>query len=461
MKKLGIALLLALLPVADALAQLELPKVWSSHAVIQREKNVPVWGRGVPGQSVKVTFAGQKITATVGSDSTWKCVLKPLLASATPRTMTVQSGKQKILLQDMLVGEVWVASGQSNMEYPMKRFSKYLTPQHGTDVQMEEIKHPDVPLMRAMYVERKLNTDTLPSSGWMRIDSNTVKLLSAATYYFSKTLTDSLHIPVGFVSSSWGGSKIETWTPGHREGARYRHMIEPLAPYAIRGFLWYQGEANVLLLGDHNVDKYYDLQKSLVTKWRQAWGDESLKFYFVQLAPYKYSERSRNRVACSWEALPLFWRVQQKLMALPGCGMAQTTGLVDNVSDIHPPYKWEVGRRLALWPLHDVYGFDKVETFGPTVDKAVAHDSKVTVTFTHARGLKTADGKSPDSFEVKSLDGRWYAAQGEVKDGFVELTLPERVKRAVEVRLGWYEAAQPNLQNGAGLPAMPFKVKVE
>ncbi|MBO6239000.1 MAG: hypothetical protein J6N50_09405, partial [Bacteroidales bacterium] len=378
MKKFFPLLCLLLLPLL-AQAQLRLPGVFSDGMVLQRGKPAAVWGTADPGARVTVQFARQTVRTRAAADGSWQVALAPMEASMEPRILTVRSGRERREYRDVLVGEVWLASGQSNMEFNMGPVwrsgstNKVDRPARGENIQEIELRKADLPLLRVLLVEKVLNTDSLPTRGWRHIDARTLPEISAAAYFFAKNLIDSLQVPVGILETCWGGTRIESWTPleayredpafsaglhggsydGEPVGRRYDHMVREMAPYTLRGMIWYQGESN-LIAG--NTGKYAALQALLVRSWRAAWGEE-FPFYFVQIAPYLYSQRRTDPSVSDWTTLPQFWEQQERSLDLiPHAAMVQVNDLVDNLSDIHPTYKWELGRRLALQALRGVYG---------------------------------------------------------------------------------------------------------
>lgn len=474
-----ITILLAVSIAATATAQqaLELPKVIGSNMVLQQGEEVAIWGKGVPGKKVRVNFAGQKKTAVVDTEGNWSLLLDPMTADFTPQTMTISDGRSRIKLENILVGEVWLAGGQSNMEYRMDRPKAYVLQKRGEDVQMEEFLKGGDERIRLLYVEKKRNVDTLPSKGWQTLHQESIADMSAPAYFFAKTLADSLNVPVGIMSISWGGSVIEAWTPEDKAtdylhknpesknnnireseyGSMFASMIKPVIPYTINGFIWYQGESNLLNHPD-NFHYYYDKQKLLIESWRELWNDDSLPFYYVQLAPYSYSER-RDRYPITWDKLPEFWTIQQKLMDIPHCGMAPILDLVDIPGDIHPPYKHIVGYRLALWALRNDYGKSYLEASGPILDSARIEGEEIVLEFSHADGLKSSDGKPLSWFQTLNSRGNYARSTAVIKGNQVRLPIQKGVN-IQEVRFAWDELAMPNLVNSAGLPALPFNILV-
>ena len=247
-------------------------------------------------------FGKQTLQTVADGNGLWRVELKPMTANNRPQVMTISGRKNKVRLDDILVGEVWLASGQSNMEYSMNNHPKYRKPKQGDpDYQLKAWREANNPNIRVLYVKRDLQSDVLSTDGWQRVDSTSLKPVSAAAYFFARMLQDSLQVPVGFISSSWGGTMIEEWTPEAKLRNRrpmYEHLIRPLVGYTLRGFLWYQGESNLLDLGD--TDVYTEKQEHMVNTWRTLWNDDSLPFYYVQISPYLYSTRREDIVLKTW-----------------------------------------------------------------------------------------------------------------------------------------------------------------
>jgi sialate O-acetylesterase len=319
-------------PPSGARADVKLPSVLGSHMVLQRDKPLPIWGTAGPGEEVTVEFAEQKATTKADDKGIWKVSLEPMKADGKAHKLTVR-GKNTIELEDILLGEVWVGSGQSNMEWSLA----------GSQNAKEAIKAADHPKIRLFHVPRvQAKTPAADvKASWKVCSPETVRSFSAVLYYFGVRLHKDMNVPIGLINSSWGGSPIQPWiVTGKGSGGMYNGMIAPLMPLAIRGVIWYQGESNVGM-----GMKYRDLMEALIAGWRHTWGKD-MPFYFVQIAPW-----SRY----GGEALPPLWEAQAASLKIPHTGMVVTTDLVDNINDIHPKNKLDVGNRLALWALAKTY----------------------------------------------------------------------------------------------------------
>ncbi|MCU7552233.1 sialate O-acetylesterase [Chitinophagaceae bacterium LB-8] len=465
------SLLLLLASTTFIQAQVRLPKVLGSNMVLQREKTVPVWGWATPGEMVTVSFSGQQKTTKADAAGNWKVVLSPLKASDKPQEMTI-TASNTITLSNILVGEVWLCSGQSNMEYTMKLPNNYAKPKKGVDSAALELTKT-YPNIRIFKVEKVLSSPDVTTTGWNECSGKALAQFSAAGFYFAKNIQSELNMPIGVISSSWGGSRIEPWTPAEAykalpafaaeggktpfmidsvaPGMNYKSMIQPLAPFAIRGFLWYQGESNCLI---NDGIRYADKMQALIEGWRKQWGNDNLPFYSVQIAPFYYS-KNQNRIAHTPETLPEFWEGQTQALKIPNTGMAVVTDLVDTLTDIHPSYKWEVGRRLALLSMANDYN-KKVVSSGPVFRSMKVKNGKAVLSFKYADGLKSMDNAPLNWFTIAGNDGKFVPATAEIHGQKIIVSAPEITKPAA-VRFAWNEAAMPNLYNGAGLPAVPFR----
>lgn len=458
-------LMLALAVKVDA--RILLPQVLSSNMVLQRDKPVTIWGFGAAGEPVSVSFAGQLKQTTTDASGKWKVLLDPLKTNAVPAVMTIK-GSNEILLSNILVGEVWLCSGQSNMEYPMRKLVKVkkpLNPKLGAP--LDEVEKAHNPLIRIFLVNRKelAKPDSIHKS-WSIAEDSALRAFSAAGYFFAKELQAQLGVPIGMISSAVSGSAIEPWIPkeklasgyfqdkktGNDPGKFYTPMIEPLTPLAIRGFLWYQGETNCFL--KENISYTYKMD-ALINSWRTAWKDQELSFYYVQIAPFNYSA-TKNKVVLDENTEPEFWEAQAQIMRLPNTGMIVTTDLNDYNDDLHPNYKWVIGRRLANWALAKTYQKPMVYS-GPMYKSVKFKKGTAEITFDYVGGGMVAeDGKALSGFELAGPDGKFIPAKA-VSKGQKILVSSKGLKKAVSLRFGWSESAKSNLYNTAGLPAMPFR----
>jgi sialate O-acetylesterase len=454
-------------------AQIRLPKIIGNNMVLQREKPVPIWGWGTAGEQVTVKFLNQEKNVIANDSGYWKVTLSALKASAQPTEMIIK-GSSTIILSNILVGEVWLCSGQSNMEYPMKRFPSYTKPMKGADSASIELSVSN-PNIRLFNVDQVISAPDVTSKGWNCSDSLSMKNFSAVGYFFAKNIQKELNVPVGMISVCWGGSYIEQWTPASAyaalpafaeeasktplkidrfaPGRNYNSMVQPLAPYALSGFLWYQGESNC---GANDGMRYADKMQALVESWRKQWGNDNLPFYSALIAPFYYSNIKKDKRLCTPQTLPEFWEAQIQSLKIPHTALVVTTDLVDQLSNIHPSYKWEVGRRFALIALAKDYGRDNLVFSGPVYKSLKLKNNKAILTFSNANGLKSSDGNPLSWFTIAGPEGKFVEANA-VIDGDKVIVSNSAVLKPVEVRFAWHESAQPNFFNAAGLPAFPFR----
>lgn len=469
-------LLLLVFVAADLSAQLILPNIFSNNMVLQRNKPVPVWGKANPGTTVTVTFLTQTKTSVAAADSNWMITLDPLTASANPATLIIK-GNESIVFSNILVGDVWLCSGQSNMEYPLDRkLKRYAAPKNGTDPSEDEVKQTNKPDgIRYLYVERVLNKyPALPTKGWVNGNDTIVRYASAIGYFFAKEVFAQTNVPIGIISTSWGGTRIEQWTPdwayasspvfkdsttkpnykidGMHPGQMYKGMFEPLVPFAVKGVLWYQGESNCMIEDQATYKAKFNI---FINSWRKLLKDEQLPFYTVQISPYLYTSRKDPKKHTP-ELLAEFWEVQTQCTALPNVHMVVTTDLVDNLKDIHPSYKWTVAHRLALQALHYSYGFTNQEAYGPTYISHKRKKNSIVLHFSHADGLVSSNQQPLNWFTIAGADGNFVPATAVIKNNTVVVTA-KGINKPKYVRFAWNEAAQPNFVNSEGLPALPFR----
>jgi len=480
-------------------AAVQLPSIFSDHMVLQRELPLPVWGKAAPGEAVTVEFAGQQKNAKADASGRWMVKLDPLTASAEPQILKAGN----VTIQDVLVGEVWLASGQSNMEWEMQ-----MKPDSAADI--PHATHPNLRLIEVPKTFALTPQDEVKIA-WARSTPESAASFSAIGYYFGLRLQEELKVPVGIILSAWGGTRIEPWTspegfesvpalkdfaadlraklPGSETyraaneayitsvetwaqsahvalgrnqalpampaqpaslplnqgtpASLYNAMIHPLVPFAFRGAIWYQGESN------HNESfAYTDKTKALLASWRSVFQQPDLPFYFVQIAPYQYG-------AEDLEILPQFWQAQRECLKIPHTGMAVISD-IGEVPDIHPAHKKEVARRLSLWALSKNYGRSEIDPNGPLYASHATEGGAIRVTFDHAGGgLASRDGRPLTHFELAGKDGIFHPAQATI-DGTSLLLTSTTVPEPRRARFAWSKLAIPNLMNKEGLPATAF-----
>ncbi|WP_316800583.1 sialate O-acetylesterase [Pedobacter frigidisoli] len=459
--KTALVLLFALCAFS-ANAKILLPQILSSSMVLQRDKPINIWGFAAPAEKIEVAFAGQKKQTITDQNGKWLIVLSPLKTSAIGRTMVI-SGSNKIELSNILVGEVWICSGQSNMEYAMRKLAKIPKPKNEKlGFPSDEVEKADNDQIRIFLVNRKqLSKPDSIHRSWAVAKDSALRSFSAAGYFFAKEVQQKLGIPVGMISSAVPGSAIEPWIDeqafsnevyfkdkkvGNDPGKFYSPMIAPLTNFKIRGFLWYQGETNCFL---NETISYSYKMKVLIQSWRKAWG-EQLPFYYVQIAPYDYSKQKSDKVILTTDTEPNFWEAQEQLLRLPNTGMVGTSDLNDNGGDLHPTYKWEVGRRLALWALAKTY-HQQISFSGPVFKAFTIQGGKAVLDFDYLKSASDAI----TGFTIAGSDGKFVNAEAVIKDGKV-LVFSKEVAKPVNVRYNWSESPAGSLYSN-GLPALPFR----
>jgi sialate O-acetylesterase len=503
--------LAAALGASPVAADVKLPAVLSDSMVLQQGQPVPVWGWADKGEQVTVVFGDQTHVATAGDDGKWSVKLRPLTASDKPAELKV-SGKNKLALKDILVGEVWVCSGQSNMEFVVNSAKE----------SKKEIAAADFPTIRLFTVPKtiKLEPQSDTKGNWAACSPKTVGSFSAVGYFFGRELNQKLKVPVGLIHTSWGGTPAEAWTreedfkkdealapipdgykrtaqtyearkanyekslakykeqeaelkeaakkagkpapqppraPGapdkdpNRPSVLWNGMIAPIVPYAAKGAIWYQGESNA-----GRAYQYRKLLPTMIDGWRDAWGDADYKFLIVQLANFQAPAKTPGDD--DWAELR---EAQTMTAALKNNGQALAIDLADadNPSDIHPHNKQDVGKRLALVALGKYYGKKDVVYAGPTYSEHKVAGDKVVITLDSAAGLKTMgheDGGKVTGFQIAGADKKWVWADAVIDGKTVVVSSPE-VKEPKAVRYAWSHNPQGNLYNAAGLPAAPFR----
>ncbi len=474
-------------------------------AVLQQGKPVPVWGRAATGEKITVTFGGQTMGATAGADGRWTVVLAPLAASALGADL-VARGQNTVTVHDVVVGEVWLCSGQSNMEWPVERAQDAA----------QEIAAARYPLIRQIQIEQTVADTPRDTVGgeWQAASPATVGKFTAVGYFFARDLFQKLGVPIGIVHCSWGGTPIESWlspaalasNPAFQViGERWRKnlaeypagqaaydaalagwtkadaaaqaqgavahaaflkrqprprtphgpgdswtptgpfngMISPLLPYALRGVLWYQGESN-----SERPSEYRALFVALITSWRAHFGQGDFPFYWVSLANYKMPGDATGA------AFAYLREAQAQVLALPNTGQVLAID-IGNSDSIHPTNKQEVGRRLALIAKARTYHIP-CDWSGPVFAGATPERNAMRVHFAHDEGGLVAHDRPVQSLEVAGADRKFHPAQGRIEGAALVVSARE-VSAPVAVRYAWKNAPEANLFNGAGLPAAPFR----
>ncbi len=498
-----VAVAASLLAASAGWGDVRLPEVISNNMVLQKDIPLPIWGWADAGEEVTVTLGESTVKGTANGAGKWQVTLPAIKTAGGPHEMTVK-GKNEIKVANILVGEVWAGSGQSNMQWSVNASLNAA----------EEIKNANFPKIRIFMVP--LIPSGTPSehvqAQWVECSPQTVGGSSAVLYFFGREIHQKLDVPVGLITTAWGGTRIEPWIPpqgftaipelaGERDKwlgmlngyadalahhadaikvynhavaaakpgdalpptppavasinhplnssgqhtGLYNGMIHPIVPFGIRGFLWYQGESN-----NGQGMHYYQMKRGLIEGWRSAWnqeGNRDFPFLFAQLAPFQYGGDPT--------ALAGIWEAQTATLQVKNTGMAVLTDIT-TLNDIHPPNKQEVGRRLSLWALANTYGKADLVYSGPLYKTLAVEGNKAVVSFNHAAGLKSRDGKDLSWWSIAGEDKKFVAAKATIAGDTVVVTA-EGVAKPVAVRFGWHQRAEPNLANGAGLPASPFR----
>ena len=456
-------------------AAVRLPGVFGDNMVLQRGRPAPVWGWAAPGATVTVQFADQTRTAVASPVGQWFLTLESMKSNGTGQTMTIVSDwdKTPLAITNILVGDVWLCSGQSNMEVGIG----------STLNAKEEIESANYPLIRHIKIERAFaSSPAEDAKGRWRVSTpvNTHHYFSAVGYYFAREVYLKTLVPIGLVNASWGSTRIEPWM-GPKEfrvafqcgevsssdaksgkqqpGGLYNAMIHPLLPYAICGVLWYQGESNV---GEDVRNDYQCKMKALIQGWRRGWQRYDLPFYFVQLASFgKVSDDPAD--SGSW---PIIREAQRQCLAIPKTGMAVTIDIGD-AKNIHPRNKQDVGKRLSRWVLHDVHK-EAILPSGPLYKNHEVVGDKVVISFDYVgrglmvgrkQGLEPVVNETDSSlkrFAIMGQDQKWRWAKAVIQGKTVVVSHPE-IREPTGVRYAYSMNPQgANLYNTDGLPASPF-----
>ena len=454
MKKtaLTIVVLITLLKVASA--NISIPEIFSDNMVLQQNSDVIFWGWAKPNEkvSLKADWMDSEVAVTVGNQGCWKLILKTPSAGG-PYTIHLK-GFNELTLKNVLIGEVWLCSGQSNME---------MSAGGGINNAEEEIKNATNPQIRLYSVSQSssLYPQDHLSGQWTECTPEKMKSFSAIGYFFARKLQKELGIPVGIINSSWGGTPAEAWMPegiikndnnlrqaaamqkpvpwGPSDPGRiYNTMIYPLVQFRIAGVLWYQGEANTV-----NGFAYKEMLTALIKSWRMMWNYD-FPFYFAQIAPYRYGPGFLGVVVRD---------AQRRVLEVPNTGMIVLSDIGDTL-DIHPKNKQDAALRFASLALNRYYNKIKVEDSGPLYRSMITDKDKAIITFDHSEGLHATE-KKVTCFEVAGEDKVFYPADAKIK-GEQVIVRSDKVKTPVAVRFAWKNTATPNLINGSGLPASCF-----
>lgn len=481
------AFTLAISSAADCFAEVQLPNIFSDHMVLQRQQANKVWGKAAPGEAVSVSIAGQTHQATADDNGAWSVELDSLDAGG-PHTLTVK-GSNEISISDVLVGEVWICSGQSNMEWSMNRTYDYdLEKLAAANPNLRMINYPNVGVQEPIFSHEK--------SAWMVSSPENLGGFSAVGYFFGKHLEATLDVPVGLVNDAWGGSACEAWISrdkikqaghsgllsrwekmeteaaelasvenrteqqtnrlnglnrqlrgNHRPANIYNGVLKSHLGYGIRGAIWYQGESNA-----SRAYQYRELFPLMIASWRQEWGQGDFPFYWVQLADFK--GESNQPGDSDWAEL----REAQTMAldALPNVGQAVIIDVGEG-RDIHPRNKRDVGNRLARLALANEYGYE-IACRSPRFKSMEKQDGKIVLSFDHVDdGLRAFDVSRPVGFSIAGEDQKFVWADAKIVDGNRIEVWSDQVADPAAVRYGWADNPKVNVYDGAHLPLTPFR----
>jgi len=454
MRRPSLAVACSLLLVAPAAAEVKLPAFFSEGAILQRDREIPVWGTATAGAQVTVSLDGQTKAIQVAADGRWRVDLAPHKAGGPHVLRVTENSSAPVEIADVQFGEVWIASGQSNMHWTFSNDIRNKERELGA-ARDPLLRQFTVAKARAFVRKGEPNEPETDAAGkWYGASREGLLAggedgASALAYFFGRALRKELNVPVGIFNASVGGSAIEAWIPG---GSLFNKMIHPLAPFAIRGVIWYQGEANIVAAGVG----YVDLTQKQVAAWRALWNEGDFPYYYVQLAPFIHSTRPNSKAP--WYALPAFWEAQTAIQrTVPNTGMVVVNDLVTDVTNIHPPNKQDVGLRLARLALAKDYGRTDVVYSGPMFREAKVTGDAIRVEFDHIHGgLASRDGKPLTHFLIAGDDKQFVPAEA-VIDGAAVVVRSPAVGKPAAVRFAWIDTATPNLMNKEGLPANSFR----
>jgi len=446
-------------------SQTWMPSFFSDNMVLQQNEEVSIWGKDDPGTNIKISSTwGEETEVKSGSDGHWKTKISTPDAGG-PYSVTIR-GSEVIVLNEVLCGEVWLCSGQSNMEMPVKGYRNQ--PITGSN---EAILHSKNTQLRVFQIDKQPSAVPMDDvkGKWQAAAASTTPNFSATAYFFGELVQEMLGIPVGLIVTSWGGSKAEAWMDReslksfpeisipdevpdqrpHQTGTiLYNGMIHPFIDYHIKGAIWYQGESN-----RNKASQYAELFPAMITSWRELWNAGNFPFYFVQISPYGYGSSEETKYATA-----LLREAQlQAMEKVENTGMVVTADIGD-CECIHPADKTTVGRRLAYWALAETYGFEGIAYRSPVYKSMEpAEDGKVKISFDHAPAGLTSFGKPLSGFEIAGGDRFFYPAEVVINRDRTVTVWSKYVPHPVTVRYAFGDCVEGTLFNIAGLPASPFR----
>lgn len=477
------------------MAQLKLPALISDNMVLQQQKQVALWGWASPGELITVmpSWNNKPITTMADKAGKWTITLTTIKAGG-PYHILFKS-RDSIIVNNVMLGEVWLASGQSNMEFPMGKGEGWRTGAHNAETEIPKASYPAIRMIDVPNRVSDVPQEDFKGQ-WLACTPETVKEFSAVAYFFAKEIQAATGYPIGIINSTWGGTPAESWTkknileqdtgfqkildryaqdvekfpaayakyktsyekwkadtsstkkgapkepvgPNHNKspGKLYNGMIAPLIPYTLQGVIWYQGESNA-----DRAWQYRRLFPAMINGWRKDWKNDQLPFYFVQIAPH------RSQIPEIREAQLYSWQTTTNT------GMVVSTDYGDSL-DIHPRNKEVIGQRLSLWALKNEYGKKNITASGPVYKKMKIKGNKIIISFDNANGLKTGNNQLLSQFTIAGKDQQFIPAEAVIKGNKIEVW-SSHIDHPVAVRFGWSKVPEATLYNSAGLPASPFR----
>jgi len=442
----------------SANAYLRIPDIFSDNMVLQQQTTIHFHGWSDPNQKISVvtSWNGDTLKTSTLSDAIWTIDLQTPKAGG-PYQITV-IGDSTITIQNVLIGDIWICTGQSNMEFSTDWHKDYYKDE------VANAKHPElrffhIQKLSAPYPQQEVR------GKWEVCTPQSMHSFSAAGYFFGRTINENIHQPLGLIESCWGGTPVQSWTPIEvfnnseklavsaavltpvpwcpiRPAVTFNAMIAPITGFPIKGAIWYQGEANTT-----NPDTYEETFSAMIHSWRELW-KEDFPFYFVQIAPYSYGAGDKGALVREQQL--------QTYRSVPKTGMVVITDITGDTNNIHPIDKINVGKRLAAWALANTYGKENIQYSGPLYRDMEVKGNKAIIHFDFAKDGLLKKGNELTDFMVAGDDHHFVPAKATIEDSMVIVSSPE-VKHPTAVRMGFTNTAIPNLFNKAGLPASPFR----
>jgi sialate O-acetylesterase len=466
---LSVVAMFLLLFVQSTKAEVKLPSIVSSNMVLQRNTTVVLWGWADPKEKITIeaSWLGDELKVTADKDGNWR-IDAETTGSKEPQSIKIKSKSSDITLENVVFGEVWLCSGQSNMQQPVGGYTGQ--PSFGTTMAVARAENPDLRLFTVDRVGSKTPLEDVKKyTAWQQASPENVLDFSAVAYYFGQHLQEILDVPVGMIHTSWGGSIVEAWISkevlseyqeidieeadlnrsNHVQTALYNAMISPLIPYTIKGALWYQGESNRLQPGE-----YTKLFPAMVKDWRTRWDIGDFPFYYVQISPFMYGDNKAFQTA---ENAAFIREAQlQCLDLIPNSGMAVTMDIGDDYC-IHPPKKIEVADRLLFNALNQTYGYKQVDCFSPAYESLEVQDSALVLSFQHAEAGVFAYDDVLHHFEIAGEDRVFYPGNARILNRRNVIVNSENVLNPVAVRYAWRSWVEGGLFDTNLLPASSFR----